>query len=182
YRPGTSGGWRQTRGGSTRESSPRDGGGRARASGAPGGGLGGGAGDPSAGRLVMPGEHFGPERSAGAGLSVRPEERPFVAGDIADRGPLERGAAATTAEDRARDARERERQKAWRDQAAKAIDALKADEGTGPVNAGELAAAADAALAGGAPPPVDLDADEPEEADEPDEAGATVLHVENAGT
>ena len=180
YRPGTSGGWRQTRGGSSREPSPRDGGGRARASGAAGG-LGGGVVDSGGGRLVMPGEQFGAERSAGAGLSVRPEERPFVAGDIADRGPLERGAAATTAEDRARDARERERQKAWRDQAAKAIDALKADEGTGPVNAGELAAAADRALAAVASPAVDLEADEPEEADEPD-VGAPVLRVEGAGT
>ena len=182
YRPGTSGGWRQTRGGSTRESGSREGG-RTRASGLPGGGLNGGAGDPSAGRLVMPGEHFGPDRVAGAGLSVRPEDRPFVAGDIADRGPLERGAPALTADDRARDARERERQKAWRDQAARAIDALKADEGTGPVNAEEMAAAADRALAAvAALPPVDLEADEPEEADEPDEAGTTVLHVENAGT
>ena len=46
----------------------------------------------------------------------------------------------TTAETRAREARELERQKAWRDQASKAITALKAEEGTGPVNADELVA------------------------------------------
>jgi stage III sporulation protein SpoIIIAA len=65
-------------------------------------------------------------------------EGPFVAGDIADRGPLERG-TTTASEQRARDARELSRQREWRESAAKAIDALKADEGTGPVNAAELA-------------------------------------------
>ena len=66
-------------------------------------------------------------------------ETPFVAGDIADRGPLERG-TTPAAEQRARDARELSRQRDWRESAAKAIDALKADEGTGPVNAADLAA------------------------------------------
>jgi hypothetical protein len=65
-------------------------------------------------------------------------EVPFVAGDIADRGPLERGAAPTAVETRAREARELERQKAWRDQASKALSAMKAEEGTGPVNVDEL--------------------------------------------
>ena len=46
----------------------------------------------------MPGERFEPPPAG-----CRGDERPFVAGDIADRGPLERGAAA----DRARDARPR---------------------------------------------------------------------------
>ena len=68
YRPGASGGWRQTRGGPGRESRA------ARSSSAP----------PD----VMPGERF----------AARPGDEPFVAGDIADRGPLERGAAATTLE------------------------------------------------------------------------------------
>ena len=48
-------------------------------------------------------------------------EAPFVAGDIADRGPLERGAPLTAAETRAREARELQRQKAWRDQASRAL-------------------------------------------------------------
>jgi hypothetical protein len=61
-----------------------------------------------------------------------------VAGDIADRGPLERGAAPTALETRAKEARELERQKAWRDQASKALNAMKAEEGTAPVNLDEL--------------------------------------------
>jgi stage III sporulation protein SpoIIIAA len=114
YRPGASGGWRQTRGGSSRD--PRGG----------DGGSGGG------GATVMPGERFAapPGRARG---DASAEDAPFVAGDIADRGPLERGATAV-AEPRARDARELQRQKAWRDQATKALTSLKADEGTGPVN------------------------------------------------
>jgi hypothetical protein len=61
-------------------------------------------------------------------------DAPFVAGEIADRGPLERGVAPAP-EPRARDAREWQRQQAWREQASKAIGQLKADEGTAPVNA-----------------------------------------------
>src|SRR5688572_12472417 len=75
---------------------------------------------------------------AGAAPGSRGEP-PFVAGDIADRGPLERGTAPAP-ETRAREARELARQREWRDSAAKAIDALKADEGTGPVNVADLAA------------------------------------------
>jgi hypothetical protein len=74
---------------------------------------------------VLPGERF----------SARGGDAPFVAGDIADRGPLERGAAPTALETRAREARELERQKAWRDQASRALQTFKAEEGTGPVNA-----------------------------------------------
>jgi stage III sporulation protein SpoIIIAA len=109
YRPGASGGWRQTRGGPGRESTTR-------------GPLS--SGPPAA----MPGERF----------STRSGDAPFVAGEIADRGPLERGAASTALETRAREARELERQKAWRDQASRALDTFKAEEGTGPVNADDL--------------------------------------------
>ena len=120
YRPGQSGGWRQTRGGPGRESAtrlPEDGG-------------------PTG---TMPGERFAsPPLSDRAGPA--PEDAPFVAGDVADRGPLERSAAAAAVETRAREARELERQKAWRDQAARALNALRADEGTGPVNADDLEA------------------------------------------
>ena len=105
YRPGASGGWRQTRGGSGRESAPR---------GSSEGGVPG----------AMPGERF----------ASRAPEAPFIAGGIADRGPLERGVAMTVVETRAREARELERQKAWRDQAARALQTLKVDEGTAPVN------------------------------------------------
>ena len=112
YRPGQSGGWRQTRAGPGRENSTR-------ATGSTGSGT-------------MPGERFATPPLTGPG------EEPFVAGDIADRGPLERGAAPTVVETRAREARELERQKAWRDQASRALTALRAEEGTGPVNADEL--------------------------------------------
>jgi hypothetical protein len=69
-------------------------------------------------------------------------DRPFVAGDIADRGPLERPDEERPVETRARerDSRELQRQDAWREQASKALDAFKAEEGTGPVNAAELEA------------------------------------------
>ena len=133
YRPGATGGWRQSRGGSGRESGTR-------------GPVseGGGAG-------TLPGERFSepptPGRGAARGATrdatrgvARATEAPFVVGDIADRGPLERGAGAvpTVAETRAREARELERQKAWRDQASRALQTLKADEGTAPVNANDL--------------------------------------------
>ena len=81
---------------------------------------------------------LGPASGPGGAPGPR-NEAPFVAGDIADRGPLERG-TAPVAEPRAREARELSRQRDWRDSAAKAIDALKADEGTGPVNVVDLLA------------------------------------------
>jgi stage III sporulation protein SpoIIIAA len=71
-------------------------------------------------------------------------EAPFVAGDIADRGPLERGTAPAV-EPRAREVRELSRHREWLESASKAIDTLRADEGTGPVNAEDLQAG-DAAL------------------------------------
>lgn len=119
YRPGATGGWRQSRGGSGRESATR-------------GPVseGGWAG-------TLPGERFAEPPSSPRG-GPRAAEAPFVAGDIADRGPLERGAAPTALETRAKEARELERQKAWRDQASKALNAMKAEEGTAPVNLDEL--------------------------------------------
>jgi stage III sporulation protein SpoIIIAA len=174
YRPGASGGWRQTRGGSGRESAPRAGPDSGSASG-PEGSTSALYGPPEEGGLLS-GERLATPPALGlrgaGGLTVRPEERPFVAGEIADRGPLERGAAGTAADERARDARERERQRAWRDQAARALNALKAEEGTGPINADDLAAEPDLGRADGP------EGDEPEEADEGD---GKVLHVEGAG-
>ncbi len=126
YRPGASGGWRQTRGGSGRESAPR---GPVSEGGVPG---------------TMPGERFAASPSgsrgyAGAGSTAPASaDIPFIAGEIADRGPLERGAPPSLAEKRARDTRELERQKAWSDQAARALTAMKAEDGTGPVNADDL--------------------------------------------
>ncbi|HEX2756291.1 MAG TPA: R3H domain-containing nucleic acid-binding protein [Candidatus Limnocylindrales bacterium] len=118
YRPGASGGWRQTRGGSGRETAPR------------GPQSEGGAAD------VIPGERF-LTPPAGGRVGGRLDDPPFVSGEIADRGPLERGAPVVP-DTRAREARELDRQKAWRDQAGRALTALKADEGTAPVNADEL--------------------------------------------
>jgi stage III sporulation protein SpoIIIAA len=118
YRPGASGGWRQTRGGSGREPAPRG-----------PQSEGGAAG-------VIPGERFAtPPANGRAG--GRLDDAPFVSGEIADRGPLERGAPVVP-DTRAREARELDRQKAWRDQASRALTALKAEEGTAPVNADDL--------------------------------------------
>ena len=120
YRPGATGGWRQSRGGSGREPASR-------------GPVseGGSAG-------ALPGERFASRPSAGRNGGFAGAETPFVAGEIADRGPLERASTATAVEARAREARELERQKAWRDQASRALNAMKAEDGTGPVNADEF--------------------------------------------
>jgi len=78
--------------------------------------------------------------NGGAGTAAR-LDAPFVAGDIADRGPVERGSdAGSPPEPRARDSRELSRQREWRESATRAIGALKAEEGTGPVNAADLEA------------------------------------------
>ncbi len=122
YRPGATGGWRSSRGGSGREPATR--GPNAE------GGWAGATG-------TLPGERFASPPGGGRGpASVA--EAPFVAGEIADRGPLERGAVLTPAETRAREARELQRQKAWADQASRALNAMKAEDGTGPVNADDL--------------------------------------------
>ena len=123
FRPGQTGGWRAGRGASDRGSD--------RAARSP-------EGDRPATLNVMPGERF----AAAPG-------RPFIAGEIADRGPLERaeGAALTVAEVRARDARELARQQAWRAEAARALNALHQEEGTRPVNAAELEAAEEERIA-----------------------------------
>jgi hypothetical protein len=92
---------------------------------------------------MMPGERFAVEPSGGEGRGRTggppgsAPERPFIAGEIADRGPLERGAPPPP-DRHAREQRELERQAAWRDQAARALTALRADEGTAPMNALEL--------------------------------------------
>ncbi len=131
FRPGASGGWREPRGrpgaGSSR-TMPGERIARLDDRDAPGGNGGPGSGPPGG-----PGGPFGSRASALVA--------PFVAGEIADRGPVERGTAAeTAAEIRARDAREWERQAQWRDQASRALEAFKAEEGIGPVNPADLVA------------------------------------------
>ncbi len=120
YRPGATGGWRQSRGGAGREPAPRG----PVSEGGPAG--------------TLPGERFASRPSAGRNGGPVTTQAPFVAGQIADRGPLERSSTTTAVEARAREARELERQKAWRDQASRALNAMKAEDGTGPVNADEL--------------------------------------------
>jgi stage III sporulation protein SpoIIIAA len=119
YRPGTSGGWRGGRGGSERG----------------GGGPRSQEGDRSGSPGVMPGEKFAVVPGGGPRPMV---EAPFVAGELADRGPLERAEDEASLPDlRAREARELDRQRAWAQQAEKAINALREDEGTRPVNVPE---------------------------------------------
>ena len=125
-----SGGWRSGRGGSGR---------RIRALGS----------RPASGRAtdraplsVLPGERPSPvDRPADARSS--PATSP-TAGRSSGRRARPRAAAA---EVRARDARELQRQQAWRDEATRALNALREDEGTRPVNADELEAAEEARIA-----------------------------------
>ncbi|HEX5239818.1 MAG TPA: R3H domain-containing nucleic acid-binding protein, partial [Candidatus Limnocylindrales bacterium] len=134
FRPGASGSWRPSRSGSASAGGPAAVGGAGGPSGsAAGAGEGGRGGAGGSGGSGGPG--VGTARSpAGSG-----SDDPFVAGEIADRGPLERGSIPAP-EPRAREVRELSRQRDWRDSASRAIDALKADEGTGPVNAEDLEA------------------------------------------
>jgi stage III sporulation protein SpoIIIAA len=113
YRPGASGGWRQPRGGTGRTS--------ARA--------GQGGNGPGNGR------RHGGTASDEPGAPPGTTPVAFVSDPIADRGPVERSVAPAPTEIPAREVRELERQRSWREQAAKAMSALRAEEGTGPVNA-----------------------------------------------
>jgi stage III sporulation protein SpoIIIAA len=137
FRPGQSGGWRSGRGGPG--SSDRGG--------SPDRGPRSTEGDRQGPLSVLPGERF----AASPGGQPGGPGTPFVAGDIADRGPLERAEGAnaglSAAEVRARDARELQRQKAWREEATRALNALREDEGTRPVNADEIEAEEEARIA-----------------------------------
>ena len=93
------------------------------------------------GRSGGAGAPGGASGTSGGPASGPRNEGPFVAGEIADRGPVERGAAPVP-EPRAREARELSRQREWRDSATKAITTLRAEEGTGPVNVAALEARA----------------------------------------
>ncbi len=151
YRPGASGGWREARGRTADGGARTMPGERIRGLDDRGAPVGNGAQD--RGGAGAPDRPAGPRpRGAASALAAG---APFVAGEIADRGPVERGAPAeTAAEVRAREAREWERQAQWRDQASRALEAFKADEGTGPANAADLAAdderLADRSIAAGA--------------------------------
>jgi hypothetical protein len=130
YRSGSSGGWRTPVRGSreARESARRTPGGEAAGRGDPGsdapdqGRPGARAADAAAPRIV-PGERFA-VRPVGPGRI--PGEVPFRAGEIADRGPIERGVAPVP-EPRARELRELERQRAWAQQATRALNDYRAE-------------------------------------------------------
>jgi stage III sporulation protein SpoIIIAA len=139
-RPGAAGGWGDTR--------SRAGQGGARA--LPGeriarlGDRGGmsGSGGPDIGSTGPAASRGGPAASRAGAAAARPvaEKAPFVAGELADRGPVERPGAAARGEALARDLRELERQTQWQEQAARALEAMRAEEGTGPANAEDLVA------------------------------------------
>ena len=193
YRPGQSGGWRAARGGASDRGGARGGDRGARSP----------EGDRPGSLSVLPGERFaarpglpgspdvpGPASGPRSFPVPRPSPPiggPFVAGEIADRGPLERAeaAAAAAAEVRARDARELARQEAWREQAARALNTLREDEGTRPVNAAELEAAEEQRIArmvpGEAAPAFGDRLDGDDDGDEDDDAsfGSGALQVED---
>ncbi|HEX8940438.1 MAG TPA: R3H domain-containing nucleic acid-binding protein [Candidatus Limnocylindrales bacterium] len=119
YRPGVGGSWRPSRTDAGREATSRS----------RGGDIGGNpSGSGTGAPRTMPGERFARDGEPSARAAAPwTAEAPFVAGEIADRGPLERGATAVAPEPRARDVRELERQRAWRDQANRALNAVRAD-------------------------------------------------------
>ena len=145
YRSGTSGGWRAPVRGPrgvhdaarrTRDGDGGSGGGAVGGSGAAGGsggaasggpgGPGRAAGGPGDATHMLPGERFaatphGPDGATG--------DAPFRAGEIADRGPVERGAPPVP-EPRPRELRELERQRSWREQATRALNTYRAEEVT----------------------------------------------------
>jgi stage III sporulation protein SpoIIIAA len=133
YRPGAGGSWRapargarEVRDGTAKHGSGTSGsgaGGVAGSGGPAGTGAPGGAPWQGPASRMLPGEHFA--LPPGSGLNAAGE--PFRAGDIADRGPIER-APAPFPEPRARELRELERQRAWARQATRALNDYRADE------------------------------------------------------
>ncbi len=111
YRPGTSGGWRASRGRDTGRT-PRG----SSADTAPGPSSAGDAGRGA----------FDTDRDAYFATLGEPGGA-FRSGEIADRGPLERGSVGALPEQRARDARELERHRAWREAAARALEVSAGD-------------------------------------------------------
>ena len=133
FRPGAGGGWRapsrgarEVRDGAARQGGGGSGAGGRSSAGGSGGpaGAGGSGGAPWQGpsSRTIPGEHFA--LPPGSGLNAAGE--PFRPGDIADRGPIERGPAPFP-EPRARELRELERQRAWARQATRALNDYRAD-------------------------------------------------------
>ena len=193
YRPGAGGGWRTPARGAreVRESAHRSrigegssgtgGTGTGGANGGPGqGGTGGGrpgAGWPDAGpdadARTLPGERFAASPRGPGGALIAP----FKEGDIADRGPIERGAAPVP-EPRARELRELERQRSWAQGATRALNDYRAGEVEEEDH--ELPVRPSRTGAGPAPVP-ELDREEIDDASsEDDEALADVVRLRAA--
>ena len=170
YRPGASGGWRESRG-RTGEAGGRtlpgeriarhDERGGPSGYGARGGSRAGGpAGRARAARAARrparrPGGPAGSRARAVDGARSSPARSPTAGRWSARQRPRPRSEA------RAREAREWERQAQWRDQAARALEAFKAEEGTGPANVADLDATCDGTgRRGPAPIAADLVADD----------------------
>ena len=149
YRPGAGGGWRTPARGAreVREGARRSrgdlGSGGPGGSGSAGGGSGapgpgGPGGLPGAASGMIPGERFAmppsapgrtvePDRGTAVGWGTGEAGGAFRVDELADRGPIERGAAPVP-EPRARELRELERQRAWAQSATRALNAYRADE------------------------------------------------------
>jgi stage III sporulation protein SpoIIIAA len=122
YRPGASGGWRSS-------SSRGRGGPRASGTETPPAGLASFDSAATAGFSDVPAQHARPAPGAPAA--------PFQSGEIADRGPVERGTLPPP-EPRARDSREFDRQREWRESAMRAIRELRAESSAVEAETGEL--------------------------------------------
>ena len=142
---------------------------------------------------MMPGERFAMPpgvagRGSDAGWAAGDTSAPFRAGDVADRGPIERGPAPVT-EPRARELRELERQRSWAQQATRALNDYRADEvgeedepEEAPSRLGaSMVMPATRRSGGAAEAAVDLDREDIEdELDEDDEALADVVRLRAA--
>ena len=173
YRPGTSGGWRASRG--------RGEGGRAtRGRDAEPGSPAGRAGD-------VDRTQYGSDRDTYFATLGEPAGA-FRSGEIADRGPLERGSVAAAPDQRARDAREIERHRAWRESAARALEvASDAGPETAPGSPETLGERADAGRAPGSGALGEVaegdeeEAEEAEETEEAEEAGGEPVTFDRLG-
>ncbi len=135
-------------------------GGRSAAGPGPGRNAGPGSGGPGS---EAPGPAFGAPRSLpGERFATPPAggEAPFQIGELADRGPIERG-TATAPEPRARDLRELERQRAWSQQATRALNDYRAE--------GVEEESEEPATASATPRPLGYDGDQAEEDEELEE-------------
>ena len=218
YRPGSGGGWRAPARGAREV---HEGAHRTRSGEGPGGSGGTSTGGPGQGwgaagapeavtpgsgpeggprSRTLPGERFSaPPRGPGRDSPIVP----FKAGELADRGPVERGAVPLP-EPRAREMRELERQRSWARQATRALNDYRADgvdedeealgvEGPAltALAAGALAGAGAPAGAGGPEAEIDRedldrgspygDVGEDDESAEDDEALADLVRLRSAG-